>query len=830
MDNKTIEAVLADPVNGRLALSASLGNFIKFFHWYLYHQEFVMKDFHLLVIRKIEDIAFGRASKRNLAITIAPRLGKSSICKYACAWSYMLNPASNCIYTSYSDDLASDFSKEIREIVESEAFRRLTGLGFKKGKTGADYWVTTGGGGFRAAPLAGGLTGYGFGVSGEEFGGFGICFPYEEVVWTDKGKLKIGDIVEKKIDCKVLSYNFQEGGFEYQPIDGYVENGESSTLKIVFDGGDVECTPEHYFWTENGYKRACDLTVNDGVMIAPDSFDLSDSNIKFGGNIFSRVVFIKDKIKLLFRKLPCFNGAHNIFGKSFKGCPSFDIGNGRSTNPVSFSDNNVRSGVGSDVDNILGGELGTGKNKGSMSGCVSHIIGFGSIGDIFNVIIKRISVQVANFYTFFLDAYKRMSNGLMNIDPFSFRVFGTHNKKVSSSVLIKFKHFFGNMVWWLRRGGFNHSSDRFNSSFRADFITPLKPSYRKPLLISKGAHIHKSYCLTIRNNHNMVVGKSQGFLAKNCDDPNKPSLVKSQTELQNTIDLYENAFRSRANNRAKSPILMIMQRVAVDDLVGYVLENESEDWDLVKVPALDEETGKSVWEEKLPAAELLKLKKQNPFVYYSQYQQEPIVIGGSVIKTEWFRYYNTADTFTYQCSWFTADTAQKKGEANDFTVFQYWAKTYDNRLHLIDMVRGKFDAPELREQIIMFWEKWKKGINGCVPYGFYIEDKSSGIGAIQEIRKTYPLPIIPITRARYKDGNMIVKQDKFSRVMTIVPYIANGWVYLPNSEKDDMSSLLLAEAAAFRADLGHKHDDQIDCLADAVDIAFGATGISSIFI
>lgn len=487
MDNKTIEAVLADPVNGRLALSASLGNFIKFFHWYLYHQEFVMKDFHLLVIRKIEDIAFGRASKRNLAITIAPRLGKSSICKYACAWSYMLNPASNCIYTSYSDDLASDFSKEIREIVESEAFRRLTGLGFKKGKTGADYWVTTGGGGFRAAPLAGGLTGYGFGVSGDEFGGFGII-----------------------------------------------------------------------------------------------------------------------------------------------------------------------------------------------------------------------------------------------------------------------------------------------------------------------------------------------------DDPQKPSLVKSQTELQNTIDLYENAFKSRANNRAKSPILMIMQRVAVDDLVGHVLESEEEDWDLVKVPALDEDTGKSIWEEKLPAAELLKLKKQNPFVYYSQYQQEPIVIGGSVIKTEWFRYYNTADNFTYQCSWFTADTAQKKGEANDFTVFQYWAKTYDNRLHLIDMVRGKFDAPELREQIIMFWEKWKQGINGCVPYGFYIEDKSSGIGAIQEIRKTYPLPIIPITRARYKDGNMIVKQDKFSRVMTIVPYIANGWVYLPNSEKDDISSLLLSECAAFRADLGHKHDDM--CFAAGTPIAtiFGNKPIEKI--
>lgn len=830
MNNETIEAILNDPVNGRLVLSASLANFIKFFHWYLYRQEFILKPFHMEVIRKIEDIAFGRAKKRNLVINFAPRLGKSSVCKYACAWSYMLNPGSNCIYTSYSDDLASDFSKEIREILESEAFRKLTGLGFKKGKTGADYWVTNAGGGFRAAPLGGGLTGYGFGVSGDEFGGFGICFPYDEIVWTDRGKIKIGEIVEKQIDCRVLSYNFQDKRFEYQPIDGYVENGESDILRLVFKEGEVECTPDHYFWTEKGYKRACDLTLDDRVMIASDSFDLTESNIKFGRNIFSGIIFIKNKLQFFLSKCSEFYRSHNIFGKSFKGHTSFDIRHGGCTNTVRSSDDGIWSGIGTNINDVSSGKLGTGKDECPVLNRIFHIIGFSAIGNVFKYIIGWISVQMTNFYTFFLRAYKSVSNCLMNINPFSFRVLGAHNKKISSSVFIKFKHFFRNIIRGLFSFRLDKSFKRFNSTSGTDFITSLEADYRKPLFICKSRHIDISYCLTIRHNHNMFVGKSKGFLAKNCDDPQKPSLVKSQTELQNTIDLYENAFKSRANNRAKSPIIMIMQRVAIDDLAGYVLENEAEDWDLVKVPALNEETGESVWEEKLPAAELLKLKKQNPFVYYSQYQQEPIVIGGSVIKTEWFRYYNTSDTFIYQSSWFTADTAQKKGEANDFTVFQYWAKTYDNRLHLIDMVRGKFDAPELKEQIIMFWEKWKGGINGCTPYGFYIEDKSSGIGAIQEIRKTYPLPIIPITRARYKDGNMIVKQDKFSRVMTIVPYIANGWVYLPNSEKDDMSSLLLSECAAFKADLTAKHDDMVDCLADAVDIAFGATGISSIFI
>ncbi len=487
MNDKIIEAFLADPLNGRMALSASLGNFIKFFHWYIYHQEFIFKDFHKMIVRKLEDIAFDRAEKKNLVINIAPRFGKSSIMKYFCAWSYLLNPASNCIYTSYSDDLVNNFSKDIRDIIESDAFKTLSGVALNKTRTSSDYWATTSGGGFRAAPLGGSLTGFGSGCSGDEFGG-----------------------------CTLI------------------------------------------------------------------------------------------------------------------------------------------------------------------------------------------------------------------------------------------------------------------------------------------------------------------------DDPLKASNIKSQTEIQNSIDYYLNTLKSRCNNQAKTPIILIMQRLDLNDLTGYVLENEKEDWDLVKIPALDEETGVALWEEKFPAKELLKLKEQAPHVYWGQYQQEPIVIGGSVIKTEWFRFYSKTEPYQYQLSYFTADTAQKKGEANDFTVLQFWAKTFDNRLHLIDQVRGKFDAPELREQILLFWNKWR-GFS-CPPYGFYIEDKSSGIGAIQELKKSHPIPIIPISRNRYKDDGLWKSQDKFSRVMTAVPYLANGWVYLPNSEKDDISSSILAECAAFKADLTAKHDDQVDCLTDAIDIAFGATGLSSIFI
>ena len=488
MDDNVVSRVLDNPREGRLLLSASLRSFISFFFWYMYRQEFIFKPFHELIIRKIEDLVFGRGDKKNLILNMPPRFGKSAICQMACAWAYMINPHSNCIYTSYSDDLTSAFSKDIRSIIESEAFKKLTGIQLNKAKSGADYWATTVGGGFRAASMGGSITGFGAGVSGDEFGGF------------------------------------------------------------------------------------------------------------------------------------------------------------------------------------------------------------------------------------------------------------------------------------------------------------------------------------------LVI-----------DDPNKASSVKSQAELQNTVDYYNNTLKSRLNNQKRTPILLIMQRLALEDLTGYLLENEKDDWDILKLQGVNEETGEALWEEKYPASELLKLKGYNPFVYYGQYQQEPIVLGGSVIKSEWFKYYNPKEDYEYQYTYITSDTAQKKGEANDFSVFSFWGKTFDNRLHLLDMVRGKWEADELRQQVKLCWEKWSHF--KTPPYGFYIEDKSSGIGVLQEIRKTDPIPLLPIVRARFKnDEGKEIAADKFSRVMTMNPYLMNGWVYLPNSEKDVISSQLLSECVAFKADLSHKHDDMVDTMCDAVDIAFGASGVSSLFI
>ena len=77
----------------------------------------------------------------------------------------------------------------------------------------------------------------------------------------------------------------------------------------------------------------------------------------------------------------------------------------------------------------------------------------------------------------------------------------------------------------------------------------------------------------------IITGFGAGIISKEyggamvIDDPLKADDYKSQVEKQNCIDFYINTLKSRKNN-PNTPIILIMQRLAIDDLSGYILENE----------------------------------------------------------------------------------------------------------------------------------------------------------------------------------------------------------------------------------------------------------------
>lgn len=293
------------------------------------------------------------------------------------------------------------------------------------------------------------------------------------------------------------------------------------------------------------------------------------------------------------------------------------------------------------------------------------------------------------------------------------------------------------------------------------------------------------------------------------DDANKPADIHSDIMRQKVVRYFEETLLSRLNN-SEVPIVNIQQRLHVEDLSGVLAEKYG--FVTFKRPLVDENGN-----IQLPSQytkERIDELKINAYMFASQYQQEPVILGGGVIKREWFKFYDNIN-INYRRIFITADTAMKTKEWNDFTAIGLWGLTNDNHLYLLDLIHAKMEAPELEQTMLLFWEKWKFGINGRSVTALYVEDKASGTGLIQSLRRKGGLPIIPY----------IPDKDKLERVNDFLPWIASGNVYLPESENNAISREVLAETDAFSADMSHKHDDIVDCMSMALKMAYTQRGL-----
>jgi len=86
------------------------------------------------------------------------------------------------------------------------------------------------------------------------------------------------------------------------------------------------------------------------------------------------------------------------------------------------------------------------------------------------------------------------------------------------------------------------------------------------------------------------------------------------------ISYFQETLMNRLNNPKKTPIIIIAQRLHQDDICGFVERNYKDDFKILKIPALSEDTNQVIWEEKHTPEDLQKIKKLNPFYFYSQYQ------------------------------------------------------------------------------------------------------------------------------------------------------------------------------------------------------------------
>lgn len=98
------------------------------------------------------------------------------------------------------------------------------------------------------------------------------CFDYDTLICTNKGNLKIGDIVSNKLDVNVLSYNTNTNKQEYKKIKNWFENLIAEPfIELIIQTNKgikkIRCTGNHKFYTTNrGWVCAKDLTQDDNLI------------------------------------------------------------------------------------------------------------------------------------------------------------------------------------------------------------------------------------------------------------------------------------------------------------------------------------------------------------------------------------------------------------------------------------------------------------------------------------------------------------------------------------------------------------------------------------
>ena len=327
------------------------------------------------------------------------------------------------------------------------------------------------------------------------------------------------------------------------------------------------------------------------------------------------------------------------------------------------------------------------------------------------------------------------------------------------------------------------------------------------------------------------------FLSRGVDDPQKSVDATSEAQRAKLNEWYGSTLYSRLNDKATGKIIVVMQRLHQDDLTGHLLEL-GEQFKVIKLPVIATVDESWVVKNRISGktrvitrakGELLHPDRENMDVvmgiknsmgenaFAAQYQQDPCPPEGGIIKESWLKYYTMAqgeaiDPIKYCRIFLSWDTANKTGPQNAYSACCVVLVTRESnryKYYLLDVVRGKWEMPDLIKQVQMLYNKWKYEKGGLQFVRLLIEDKASGTQLIQMLNAQRD-------HHGYKFVIESIKPDtdKVSRLMGVSAYIENGTLRF------------LQEAAwwpDFKKELlgfpNSKYKDQVDALTQCINYA-----------
>ncbi len=299
-----------------------------------------------------------------------------------------------------------------------------------------------------------------------------------------------------------------------------------------------------------------------------------------------------------------------------------------------------------------------------------------------------------------------------------------------------------------------------------------------------------------------LTGRGGDFIV--IDDPMKPGEAFSRAMREQMKAWFDTTLSSRLDNKDEGVIIVVMQRLHVDDLTAHLIEKGG--WTLLSLPAIAQEDedipygdgerfvrarGEALCPERESLATLGQIRRDMGSVnFQAQYLQRPIPEAGQLVRREWLQTYEhdplDANYDVIVQSW---DTAAVPGKHNDYSV----GLTFGIRggdFYLLDVIRGQYDFPTLQRAMITRALRFSATT-------MLIEKATIGIGMAQNLRRETnlrPLAIPP-------------RGDKVQRLAICSHAIEAGRLYVPRNAP--WLGAFLEEVLSFP---DGRYDDQVDAL------------------
>ncbi|NWF35891.1 hypothetical protein [Mariprofundus sp. KV] len=297
------------------------------------------------------------------------------------------------------------------------------------------------------------------------------------------------------------------------------------------------------------------------------------------------------------------------------------------------------------------------------------------------------------------------------------------------------------------------------------------------------------------------------------DDPIKPGDAYSDKKRESANEWFRSTLLSRLDDKKKSILILVMQRLHVNDLTGFV--EASNNYKKLSLPAIaikyeeiqindeevyyrkDGEPLHAEWED-LETLEAIR-DEVGTHHFMSQYQQTPEVPEGGMFKRKWLNIIDRPPEVRYNGQWFVSiDSALSTSETADYSAITLMYA--DERGYFVMFAeRGRWDYETLLSKAKGYIGKYGRRLTLVVEYA------GSGISLYHSLKSVH-LGLC---------YNYMPKDDKQTRAACAVPIIRYGLLHIVNQEgKNDWVEPYINELVNFPH---ARFDDQVDSLVQVLN-------------